>query len=50
MKELLDLLENCSNVKQLTYDTASKNWTVVYFNGQPDEFDSETLLDFLENG
>jgi hypothetical protein len=48
MEELLDILDNCPNVKEVTFDNEMKLWTIIYKNGlNPDTIDSDNLFDFL---
>lgn len=51
MNELLEALDAATNVKTVTYDNETKEWTVTYKNGlNPDKMPSEVLIDFLNNG
>lgn len=46
----MNALEDATNVKTATYDNESKKWTITYKNGlNPDEIETEVLLDFLKN-
>jgi len=49
MEELLVVLEGCPNVKRLTYDPDKKMWLIEYRDKlSPDEVDSDTLIEFLD--
>jgi hypothetical protein len=48
--ELIDLLDAAKNVKHATYSTKTKMWTLKFYKGSAQTFDSDTLLDFLKNG
>lgn len=50
-QEILDASEDSTNVKSITYNNDTKEWTIRYRNALiNDVVESEDLLEFLLNG
>lgn len=50
MKELLEAVENATNVRCIIYDTKTKLWIIKYKNKLKDNVvPSDILIDFLNN-
>lgn len=50
MNELLELLEEPTNFKRISYDIEKGLWLIEYkTNLSPDEVESDNLIEFLQN-
>ena len=50
MNELLELLEQPTNFKRISFDTEKRLWLIEYkTNLSPDEVESDNLIEFLKN-
>jgi len=50
MKELLEAIESCTELSELVYNPMSKIWTVFYLDGESAHMESDSLIEFLNNG
>ena len=51
IKELMDAVDNCNNVKALWYNPKTGFWVIEFKDDpEPMEIDANTIMDFLCNG